>query len=216
MRILMLSNVPLEERLGSAYVTLGFARGLIARGHHVDVVGPEVLEWYKFLRKGRLQRLAWGVRSHVARHATSGKYDVVELYGGQNCRAARLLYRLNRRKFLVVAHSNGIEMHASEVFGGTEKMVDSGWRAWMKRWTDLPIERTFSEVDGIVTVSHYDLQYARRERLQSPERIHAIENGLPDVFLDAPFGGKRTSLIGFVGSSVVERRHLQYRMLFPW
>lgn len=200
MRILMLSNVPLEERLGSAYVTLGFAKGLRERGHCVELVGPEVLECFKFLRRGKLQRLAWGARSYVARHAAKGVFDVVELWGGQHCHAAHFLSRIRDRQFLVVAHSNGIEMHGADVIAaglGEQKKEHALWKRIKRAW-DLPVERMFREVDGIVTVSRYDLEYARLNALKAPARLKAIENSLPAAFIGLQVRFEREPVIGFI------------------
>lgn len=45
MRILTLSDCPLLRHQGSGYVILGFYDELVARGHEVDLVGPDELVW---------------------------------------------------------------------------------------------------------------------------------------------------------------------------
>jgi glycosyltransferase involved in cell wall biosynthesis len=198
MRILTISNVPLEARLGSGYVILGYAHSLRLLGHHVDVFGPETFERFKFFRRGKLLRIALGMLWHVMRHAAKGQYDVVELYGGQTCLAANYLSRLKRRKFLVVAHTNGIEMHMADIMAKHGILEPSGLPAWIKRRTDLPVAQAFTEVDGIVTVSAFDGDYARRKCLQPDERIVSLDNPLNDEFLFRSFPRARSPLIGFI------------------
>lgn len=41
MKILVISNCPLEESQGSGYVIINFCRGLSERRHEVDLFGPQ-------------------------------------------------------------------------------------------------------------------------------------------------------------------------------
>ena len=197
MRILTLTNVPLDKRFGSAYVALGYAQGLRDHGHVVDIFGPETLEKFKFLRWGKQLRTALGMWWHVLHHAAKGQYDVVELYGGQTCLAAGYLQGLKNRNFLVVAHTNGIEMHFGEAMRSQQVSQRHLFPSWIRRWTNLPVSRAFLKVDGIVTVSEFDGRYARRKRLQPESRLKTIENPLPNDFLGLQVSMERSPVIGF-------------------
>lgn len=202
MKILVVSNCPLVQTQGSGYIIGGFCEGLRERGHEVDVLEPRDCEPALFMRKARTFRLALGMRVKLEEVLESKQYDVVELYGGETCLAAAWLHRNRDRRFLIVAHSNGIEMHASEVL--QRELGTTSWNGYPRKWWQkllrLPVRKAFSSADGIVTVSEYDREYALQNGLQPPNRVRAIPNSLRGSFLGRPLSLNRAPVIGFCGS----------------
>jgi glycosyltransferase involved in cell wall biosynthesis len=198
-RVLSLSNCPLDESLGSGYVALRYARGLRERGHEVDLLGPEDYEPLRRLRRGISYRQALGMAAAGLRRA--GGYDVVEAWGGEAWLAFGLLARRPRRRFLLVAHSNGIEPHAAEVLHAAE---GDGRLAPSRRWFQLDqsalFERAFRCADALITVADFDRRYALDRGYAPPDRVLAIDNPLPDEYLDLPVDFSRGPRIGYCGS----------------
>jgi glycosyltransferase involved in cell wall biosynthesis len=198
MRILALSNCPLDESLGSGYVALRYARGLRARGHQVDLLGPAEYELLHGLARGIRYRQTLGMAAtSLARLARSG-YDVLEYYGGEAWLAVLLLSRLPRRRFLVVCHSNGLETHYLEVV--REAALASLDRRWYHADHGALFARAFRECDALVTVAQFDREYALREGYATADRVVAIENPLPESFLGLETSGGREPVIGYCGS----------------
>jgi glycosyltransferase involved in cell wall biosynthesis len=198
-RILSLSNCPLDESLGSGYVALRYAQGLRARGHHVDLLGPADYEPLRRLRRGISYRQAIGMAAATFRHA--GSYDVIEAWGGEAWLAFGLLARRPRRRFLLVSHSNGLETHCAEIL---RKAEDAGRLAPSRRWFQLDqsalFERSFRTADALVTVAELDRRYALDRGYAPPDRILAVDNPLPDEYLDLPVDFDRGPRIGYCGS----------------
>ena len=91
MKILTISDVPLEESQGSGYIILNYVRRLRQRGHQVTLVGPETYEPFRKLRPLKRLRLACGVAWTALRHLCAARYDVVEFYGAISWLAVLLL-----------------------------------------------------------------------------------------------------------------------------
>lgn len=201
MRILSLSNCPLDPSLGSGYVILRYAEGLRERGHSVDLLAPDDYEPLQRWGRGTGYRQALGMAAASLRRAVRGSYDVVELWGGEAWLAIGLLARLPRRRLLLVAHSNGLETHCAELLRAAER---EGRLALPRRWYHLDLSsfaaRSFRAVDALVTVAEFDRRYALREGYAPPHRILAVDNPLPDDYLGLPVDFERAPVIGYCGS----------------
>ena len=202
MRILSLSNCPLVATQGSGYIITEFSEGLRARGHQVDLFGPETLEPWPFLRgRARSYRQALGMLAFCLRQLKRKHYDVVELWGGEAWLTAWVLSRRAKRP-LLVSHSNGLETHYAEVTRncGNTATQNRAPQKWYQLDQSRLMQRAFTAVNGLVTVSHYDADYARQHRYQNSERIVAIENSLAPEFLDLSVSWERTPIVGYCGS----------------
>lgn len=206
MKVLSLSNCPLVATQGSGYVTMGFCERLRARGHEVDLFGPESFEPMPQLRgRARSYRQALGMLAFCRRQTGRKRYDVIEFWGGESWLAARTLSRRARRP-LLVSHSNGLETHLRDVLQRHERAMTavSHAQAQSRAWYHLDQSRwmrhAFTGVDGLVTVSGYDADYARRHAYQPCGRVAAIENSLSDEFLNLDVMLRRGPVIGFCGS----------------
>lgn len=192
MRVLTLSNCPLDAAQGSGYVILGFARELRRRGHTVDLVGPRELELPRGGRRAIRYRQMLGMALVALRKAAS--YDLLELYGGEGWLAVELLRRRQKRPFLV-AHSNGLEPHAAR------RLAQLGSRspAYQLDLSRL-CARAFRGADALVTVSKFDHAFALEEGYQPSERLLAIENPLPSSYLGQPLALDRPKTVLFCGA----------------
>lgn len=202
MKILTVSNCPLVESQGSGYVITNFCRRLRERGHQVDAFGPETHEPLPFLKgRAKSHRLTLGMLSITLRQLRRCKYDLVEFYGGEAWLAVQQLSQRPHRAFVMVSHSNGIELH------GAEKLIAAlgsvSLDASPKRWYQFgwaATEKAFTNVDGLVTVSQYDAEYAVQHGYQQAERIVPIENALPEEFHHLPVSFVRKPVLGYCGS----------------
>lgn len=203
MRILTISNCHLKESLGSGYVIINFCRGLRELGHDVDLFGPEAYEPLPFLRgKAKNYRQALGMLFLALRQTRRKRYDIVEFYGAQSWLAAALLARKRNRKILLVSHSNGLETHHAQkeedywgrnTFGGVK-------RKWYQFNQMALYKKSFTHVDGIVTVCYQDVPYALQHHYQDAEHVMAIDNRLPESYLHLDVDLNRPPIIGFCGS----------------
>ncbi|HEV3459563.1 MAG TPA: glycosyltransferase family 4 protein [Thermoanaerobaculia bacterium] len=198
MRILALSNCPLDEKLGSGYVALRYARGLRARGHLVDLLGPADYEPLHGLRRGIRYRQTLGMAATSLGRLARSEYDVLEYYGGEAWLAVSALARLPGRRFLLVCHSNGLETHYAEV---AREAAGASWhRPWYQADHGALFARAFRDCDALVTVARYDRDYALREGYATADRVLAIENPLPDTFLGLDPDFARQPVIGYCGA----------------
>ena len=198
LRILTLSNTPLDESQGSGYVVLGYARGLRARGHQVEVLGPADYEPFHGLRSGIRYRQALGMAATAVHRLARSKVDVLELYGGEAWLALVLVARLPRRRVLLVGHSNGLETHSAEALRAAGGASRQG--RWFQADQGALMARGFRDCDALVTVAEYDRDYALRQGYAAAERVLAIDNPLPDSYLGLESDFARGPVIGYCGS----------------
>ncbi len=198
MRVLTLSNCPLDAALGSGYVALGYAAGLRARGHQVDILGPPDYEPFHRFRRAIRYRQALGMAAACRRRLAQAEYDVVELYGGEAWLALSLLARRRRRRFLLVCHSNGLETHAAEALAAAPGAA--GPRPWWQIGHGALFAHGFRAADAIVTVAEYDRAYALRQGYAAADRVLAIDNPLPESLLGLEVTFARRPILGYCGS----------------
>lgn len=198
MRILSLSNCPLDESLGSGYVALRYAQGLRERGHTVDLLGPTDYEPLRRLGRGISYRQALGMAVASLRRITDESYDILEFWGGEAWLALGLLARMPGRRFLLVSHSNGLETHCAEIMRAAGRLAPS--RRWYQLDQSSLFERSFKAADALITVADFDRQFALSRGYRPPHRILAIDNPLPAEYLDVPVDFQRPPVIGFCGS----------------
>jgi glycosyltransferase involved in cell wall biosynthesis len=207
MKILSISNCPLQESQGSGYAILNFCRGLRARGHEVDLFGPDQIEPFPRLKRAKKYRQAAGMLLHTLRHFACRRYDIVEWYGGEACLAALALAALPGRSTLLVCHSNGLEPYCDEQMrkhlGSTAP--DGAPLKWYQSDRLLPIATAFRRVDGIVTVSEFDRRYAIAQGYQPADHVAAIENALPAGFLRQAVEFARPRSFGYCGSWLLRK-----------
>ncbi len=197
MRLLQIGNCPLDPALGSGQTRLAWAAGLRALGHEVETLDSDaLLGEARRQPRGRRWRLGWRAWRRLARTDLSA-VDMIEFYGAEFWLPTLLLSR-RRRRPLLVAHSDGIELLAAECLAAAERPPP----AW-KRAVEAPLMRAaFARADGVVAGSAADIAFVVARGLQPADRAVAVPLGLDEMFLagDPLPLAKRENLIVFVGS----------------
>lgn len=197
MRILTVSNVPLDPSLGSGYVICGYLERLRARGHEVVTLDPRDYTLWPRLRAARRLRTLFGYSRATLRAVAQSRFDLVELWGGESWRVAQTLRRRRDRPILV-GRSNGLEPFARETQLAAGLAVTGVAGRAFDRWQQL--DRAFTDVDALTVVSHFDAAYATARRYQPPERLLVLENPLRDDWLAQPTPSERPKVIAYFGS----------------
>jgi glycosyltransferase involved in cell wall biosynthesis len=194
-RILLLSNCPLDRNQGSGYVMLGYAERMRARGHCVVGLGIEHFTPFPGMRRlTRVRRLA-GFTWTALRLARPEDYDVVELWGAEGWLAVLLLSWIGRCRPLPVSRSNGLETHwASRTRAAEGIVVTAG-----ERFSDRLKEIAFRRAQALTVVSHFDGRFAASKRYQPDSRLLVLENPLDSEWLGQAPMFDREPLVGFVG-----------------
>jgi glycosyltransferase involved in cell wall biosynthesis len=201
MRILTITNTEITPNTGSGYVVDGFICALGRRGHMVVAIDPSGYEPLRWLRRANQYRQAVGMLAVALWKLAMGRYDVVEFYGAEAWLAIMVLAWWPRRRFLLVAHSNGLEPHVEDMFREARRADVLGiGRRWYQLDQSRLFELGFKRVDGIVTVGEWDRQYALERRYQDDQHVVAIENPLPDDYLGLEVDFHRELVIGYCGT----------------
>jgi glycosyltransferase involved in cell wall biosynthesis len=196
MRILVISNCPLDPNQGSGYVVSGFAHRMRERGHEVAAFGIEhFTPWPQMRRLTRLRRLI-GYACATWTQVRTKSFDIVELWGAEGWLALLLLRLRGGAVPIAVSRSNGLETHWSERDGLDGKGPPRGWKRRLGR---LP-EIAFRGCAALTVVSRYDARYARDHAYQPDPRLLVIENALEARWLGQKPNFERQPVIGFVGS----------------
>jgi glycosyltransferase involved in cell wall biosynthesis len=180
-RVLTLTNCPLDPRLGSGKTVIAFSAGLRAAGCTVDVLTPDDFEPYQ-VRTGRAAkfRRAWYAwRAVPPRLAQS--YDLIEFYGDEFWAVARQLRRAHSRPVLV-AHTNGLELlaHARDATHRPPGRL----RRWFDGLTHLRFSRIWlRSVDALVCLCEEDSRWAVAGGHVAADRAAVVEPGLDAEYL---------------------------------
>lgn len=201
MKVLTICNAPANESMGSGYGIVNYARQLRRLGCEVELHDYDGAALFPKAAKGRGYRLALGMLFLALRRLRREKWDVVEFWGGEAWLATTVLSRLPGRGFLIVQHSNGIEPHAFEVMAEVTGYANFAGTAprWYQRDNRRLLETAFRRCDALVTLSHYDRDYALRESYLPPGRVLAIETPLAPAFLGLPLPENPGKRLGFCG-----------------
>src|SRR5918994_670671 len=101
MKVLSLSTCPLDPSLGSGKTRLRWSEGLRGLGHTVEMVEPKDFETWHGQRRGLRFRQAWGAWGFVKNKLKSGKYDLIEFFGGEFGLATWQLSKMAHRPLIV-------------------------------------------------------------------------------------------------------------------
>ncbi len=207
MRILSLSTCPLDPLLGSGKTRLRWSTGLRELGHSVDMAEPQVYETWHGLRRALRFRQAWGACGFVKEKLRSNNYDLIEFFGGEFGLITWQLSKLPNRP-LVVAHTDGLEMLASERERAYNPpaSLKGHMRARFAEYTHEPLSRAaFVYADAFVTGCEMDRHYVLEHRIYPRERTEVIEPGLDDEYLLMPFTLKKEKRIAYTGSWIARK-----------
>jgi glycosyltransferase involved in cell wall biosynthesis len=196
MRILSLSNSPLDPTLGSGKTVVNWTNGLQKHGHTCCVLGRELLLRPPFSHwPGRRFTLALNAWRVLQRQLRVVRPHLVEFYGGEFGFATWAARKLSPRP-LLVAHTNGLELLAHKALALPKRRSD---------FLHYKLDRAaFGHADRFVGLCELDRDYIVQHGLQSRERTAVIEAGLDGEFLaseSAPDEG-RDHAVAFTGSWV--------------
>jgi glycosyltransferase involved in cell wall biosynthesis len=200
MRILTITNCPLDPRLGSGTTVIRFADGLRASGHEVEVLAPGDYEVASRVRAAKQLRQGLGayrvIRDRIARH----RYDVIEFYGAEFWPAIAGLAR-SRQRPLLVAHTNGLELLNYEreaAYHPARSAKTTISRAVHRRLFRL----SFRYTDAFVSLCEADRQWVVSHRLYEPS-MTAVVPPAPDEAFRHVAGQAiepREDRVAFIGS----------------
>lgn len=197
MRILIISNCPLDPNQGSGYVICGYAERMSARGHKVVSYGPENFKLFpSWTRLNRL-RLLLGYTYKALREVLREKYDIVELWGAPGWLATLFFKLLPIPRPVLVSRSNGLETHNRDIERLGHPVTD------MQVLSKSPFslaDIAFRYCDALTLVSRYDEVYTQTKRYQKEDKLLVLENPLNDEWLAQNVAYFREPIIGFVGS----------------
>jgi glycosyltransferase involved in cell wall biosynthesis len=202
MRILSLSTCPLDPHLGSGKTRLRWSEGLRELGHSVDMAEPRDYETWHGLRRALRFRQAWGACSFVKQKLEAGSYDLIEFFGGEFGLITWQLSKLRERP-LIVAHTDGLELLASERWHAYSPPRPLMARAhlWYSTHTHEQLSRAaFVHADAFVTGSELDREYVLGHGIFELERTAVVEPGLDNEYLAMPFIEKKEHRVAFTGS----------------
>ena len=206
MKILALSNCLLDHASGSGRTRLAWAEGLRSLGHEVTTVESlELLGGSEGAPAGRRVRIAWGAWRWLRRH-DAGRYDLIEFYGSEFWLATWWLAS-RRKRPLLVAHTDGLEMLADERLRPLRTArVDPSSRSkravkYLVGGIAARLETlAFSRADGFVTASGADRRYVVEHDIKTAARAEVVSLGLEPDHLGLPWRSERGETVVFLGS----------------
>ncbi|WP_204103347.1 MULTISPECIES: glycosyltransferase family 4 protein [Spirulina sp. CCY15215] len=205
MKILSISNCPLVESQGSGYVTVNFCKGLSQLGHKVDSFGPDSYEPLQFMRgRANNYRIALGMLGFTLQQIRQKDYDIIEFYGGDSWLTVIFLNYFWKNKYLLISHSNGIETHFNKIMKQYEKTLNTNQK-WYQLDQSFLFKNAFKFVDGIVTQSDFDRDYALQQGYGDKQHILTIPSGLSDDYLNLDVNFERSPILGYCGSWIARK-----------
>jgi len=197
LKILTISNCPLNRSQGSGYVILNhddYARKI---GYEVDLYGPENYQLFRKARWGNAYRITAGIFVLLLKLRIK-QYDIIEFWGGESWLAVWYLKMFYPKK-VVIHKSNGIEEHVAA------SLKKYQWESQSdKKWYHFDMSKLYkkSEIksDLIVTVSNYDKQFILNLNYKSSDKILSVYPGMTEAFKNLDINNERGNVIGFCGS----------------
>jgi glycosyltransferase involved in cell wall biosynthesis len=207
MKILSLSTCPLDPLLGSGKTRLRWTEGLRELGHSVEVAEPRDYETWHGMRRAIRFRQAWGACGFVKRKLESESFDLIEFFGGEFGLITRQLASMKRRP-LVVAHTDGLELLASErerAYDPPQSFIERA-HAWYAEHTHERLSRAaFVYADAFVTGCELDREYVLEHGIFERERTAVVQPGIDDGYLAMPFIGEKQHRVAYTGSWIARK-----------
>ena len=168
---------------------------------------PRDYETWHGMRRALRFRQAWGACSFVRQKLEAGGYDAIEFFGGEFGLITQRLSKLRERP-LMVAHTDGLELLASErerAYNPPRSLM-AHTHSWYWRQTHERLSRAaFVYADAFVTGSELDRQYVVEHGIFEPGRTAVIEPGLDDEYLAMPFTDKKERRVAYTGSWIARK-----------
>ena len=200
MKILSLSNVPMEPYLGSGKTRLAWTNGLRKLGHQVTVLQPVDFIFMPKFNKAKKFRIAIGVFLKVKNLLKKEDFDLIEFYGDEYWLLLLWLKKIKRKAPLLTAHADGIELLDFE-----KEQQFWNKRTGFKRIyffnTHYRLSMlTFKLADKFVCGCSDDLQYVIDRKIFKTEDAVYVSPGIDDFFQTLPFIKVKNNVIIFLGS----------------
>ena len=190
MKILSLTNTPLDLALGSGKTVIAWSQGLRDLGHEVDVFPPQ--SFYHPWPRDSGKRIKMRIDAKcLAETILANKYDLVEFYGAEFGLLVDKLSRVNRdSRPLLVAHTNGLELLASESVVKTNPNLNTSTLQSIGASILHPViaridRLAFAKVDAFAAICEADKNYVVSHKIQAIERCAVVEPGVDQVFLSS-------------------------------
>jgi glycosyltransferase involved in cell wall biosynthesis len=207
MKILSLSTCPLDPLLGSGKTRLRWSEGLRELGHTVDMAEPPDYETWHGMRRALRFRQAWGACSFVKQQLEARSYDLIEFFGGEFGLITWRLSKLRERP-LIVAHTDGLELLASERERAYHppRSLTGHAHSWFSTHTHERLSRAaFVYADAFVTGCELDRHYVVDQGIFELGRAAVVEPGLDDEYLTMPFIEKKEHRVAYTGSWIARK-----------
>ncbi|MBE9118274.1 glycosyltransferase family 4 protein [Lusitaniella coriacea LEGE 07157] len=202
MKILSLTNSPLDPSLGSGKTVLRWSQGLRDLGHEVEVYEPKDFQVLQGMRRGWKFRTAWGAWQFFKEKVRPQDYDLIEFYGDEFWLILRHLSSQKNRP-LLVAHTNGLELLATErerKYNPPQSLRDRAYLEFAKQIHDRFSHIAFVNADVFVSICERDRHYMLDSGLYPREKTASIMPGLDVEYLSIPFTPERAHRVAYVGS----------------
>lgn len=204
MRILSLTNCPLDPKSGSGKTVLMYSQGLRNLGQFVDVAEPKDYETWYGIRRGKKFRQAWGSWHFIQQKLGMSQYDLIEFYGDEFWLAIWQLSKSPKRP-LLVAHTNGLELIDRERFQAYNPSGNPLYN-WFARQTHARFSRmAFAYADAFVSLCELDRNWVLDLGLYPAERTAVVEPGLDEEYLSIPFQPQKQDRVAFMGNWITRK-----------
>lgn len=207
MKILSLSNSPLDSMWGSGKAVLRYAQGFRDLGHSVEVLQPRDFEIWRGLKKAKQHRMAIGAWKLVRQKLKKENYEIIEFYGAEFWLVAWKLSRLPKRP-LLIAHTHGLEllnMEKQRVYEPPTSLINRISRKIYARLFYI----YFRCSDALVCLCKPDWDYALKHSLCSKDRIAIVPHGIDEVYRTMPFITKKEQRVAYLGTWT-KRKGIKY------
>ena len=198
MKILSLSNSPLDPMLGSGKAVLKYVQGLRDLGHSVEVLEPRDFEIWRPLKKAKQHRMAIGAWRLVRQKLQKENYELIECYGAEFWLVVEKLSKLSKRP-LLIAHTHGLELVNMEkqcFYDPPTSFINRISRKIYRRLFYI----YFKCSDALVCLNNLDQEYALEHNLYSKERIAIVPHGIDEVFRTIPYIAKKEQRVAYIGT----------------
>jgi glycosyltransferase involved in cell wall biosynthesis len=208
MKILSLTNSPLDPRSGSGKTVLNYTQGLRSLGHTVDVFEPKDYELWRGLGRASKVRLAAGAWSLLQKRLQGNPVELIEFYGDEFGFSTWQLSRTKKRP-LLVAHTNGLELLAmarEKAYTPPPTSLSSKtYQGLVEKSHDWFSTLAFAHADCFVALCELDRKHVLNLGYYQPEFTAIVEPGLDADYLSVPWEQPREERVAFTGSWIARK-----------
>lgn len=197
MNILSISNCQLSANQGSGFVILKTAECLRKLGHKVNLIPPETIDYFKFLKlRMRVYRTITGMAWYVVSRDVK-KYDLIILYGEESFLAVFLLKKIFKCKTPIILHSNGLQIRVKYNLSLYPELNIN-----QKKWYHFDLSKfyiwCYKNVDIIITVSEAEYNFAINNLSLKRAKVKNNNLAIDNVFYE-PLKISKKKIISFCG-----------------